>query len=70
MYWDVDLNTVKANGGQVSFDGGQLTTDLQGNALGGSYPEGHVSLAFPGQSKGWVERNLLNWLKGPYRVIP
>ena len=69
MYWQVDVEAVTSNGGQVIHDAGLPVIDIAGNPMGGKYPVGHVSLSFPGQSKGWVERNLLKWLSEGKKVI-
>jgi len=68
LYWELDVDQVLSAGGQVDYDGGQLVTDIYGNELGGTYPEGHVSAYWHGQSKGWVERNLLPML-GPAQPV-
>lgn len=69
-YWGLDVDKVKSSGGNVEFDAGQPVTDLNGNMLGGNYPEGHVSVFLNGQSKGWVERTLRALLGPAFPVLP
>jgi hypothetical protein len=67
-YWRVDVDNVRASGGRIDFDAGQPVTRFPSSEpLGGTYPQGHVSITFPDLSKSQVERNMRNMISGPHR---